>query len=148
MVCRSSALAREDDGYVYVLARSDARVDKERMRRRKLRRYIERLKVLQGQSLTRDQLLMKLAAAKHDAGRAAAASSITPREVIAKFRAIQMVDVHLPTADGRELVLSRSTQLEPDHRVLLDKLHLVLPDQPPPKITARQADSANGTAAV
>jgi hypothetical protein len=63
-------LATEED--IYVLAQSDARIDKERgMRRKRLRRYIERLKVLQGQSLTRDQLLMKLGAAKHDAGRAA-----------------------------------------------------------------------------
>ena len=77
-----------------------------------------------------------------------AASGITPREVIAKFKTMQMVDVHLPTADGRELVLSRYTQPEPDHRMLLDQLHLVLPDQPPPKITARQAGSAGGPAAV
>ena len=47
-------LATEED--VYVLAQSDARIDKERG----MRRYIERLKALQGQSLTRDQLLMKL----------------------------------------------------------------------------------------
>jgi transposase len=235
-------LSTEEDGYV--LARSDARVDKERgMRRRRLRRYLDRLQALQGQSLTRDQLLMKLGAAKHDAGRAAnlvkvslpvastttaslefrldraklrqvrrregryllrtnlqghdpaqlwtfyiqlteveqafkelkhdlsirpiyhhdagrieahvfvafvayclqvtlkarlrpAASGITPREVITKFKTIQMVDVHLPTADGRELVLSRYTQPEPDHRMLLDQLHLVLPEQPPPKITS------------
>ena len=52
-------LATEED--VYVLAQSDARIDKERgMRCKRLRRYIERLKALQAQSLTRDQLLMKL----------------------------------------------------------------------------------------
>ncbi len=63
-------LATEED--VYVLAQSDARIGKERgMRRKRLRRYIERLKAIQGQSLTRDQLLMKLGAAKHDAGRSA-----------------------------------------------------------------------------
>jgi len=77
-----------------------------------------------------------------------AASGITPREVIAKFRAIQMVDVHLPTDDGRELVLSRYTQPEPEHRMLLDQLHLVLPEQPPPKITAKQVDSAATAALV
>lgn len=241
-------LSTAEDGYV--LARSDARINKERgMRQRRLRRYVDRLKALQGQSLTRDQLLMKLGAAKHDAGRAAslvkislpkaalttasfefridraklrqtrrregryllrtnlqghdpaqlwtfyiqlteveqafkelkhdlsirpiyhhdpgrieahvfvaflayclqvtlkarlrpAASGITPREVLAKFKTMQMVDVHLPTADGRELVLSRYTQPEPDHRMLLDHLRLVLPDQPPPKITSKQLDSA------
>jgi transposase len=238
-------LATEED--VYVLAQSDARIDKERgMRRKRLRRYIERLKALQGQSLTRDQLLMKLGAAKHDAGRAAGlvkvtlpkeatttaslefkldrdklrqvrrregryllrtnltaqqpetlwtfyiqlteveqafkeikhdlairpifhkteerieahifvaflayclqvtlkaklrcvAGGTTPREVLGKFRTMQMVDVTLPTTDGRELTLSRYTQPEPEHRMLLDQLHLALPKQPPPKITAAQA---------
>jgi transposase len=238
-------LATEED--VYVLAQSDARIDKERgMRRKRLCRYIERLKALQGQSLTRDQLLMKLGAAKHDAGRAASvvkvtwpkeasstaslafsldrdrlrqvrrregryllrtnltahepdalwrfyiqlteveqafkeikhdlsirpifhkseerieahifvaflayclqvtlkaklrtvAGGTTPREVIGKFKTMQMVDVHLPTTDGRELTLSRYTQPEAEHRMLLDQLRLTLPSQPPPKITAAQA---------
>jgi transposase len=241
-------LATEED--VYVLAQSDARIDKERgMRRKRLRRYIERLKALQGQSLTRDQLLMKLGAAKHDAGRAAGlvkvtwpkdasstaslefsldrqklrqvrrregryllrtnlaahepdalwtfyiqlteveqafkevkhdlairpifhkteerieahifvaflayclqvtlkaklrtlAGGTTPREVLAKFKTLQMVDVHLPTTDGRELTLSRYTQPEAEHRMLLDQLRLSLPPQPPPKITAAQARQA------
>ena len=241
-------LATDED--VYVLAQSDARIDKERgMRRKRLRRYIERLKALQGQSLTRDQLLMKLGAAKHDAGRAAGlvkvtwpkdasstaslefsldrqklrqlrrregryllrtnltahepdalwtfyiqlteveqafkeikhdlairpifhkteerieahifvaflayclqvtlkaqlralAGGTTPREVIAKFKTMQMVDVHLPTTDGRELTLSRYTQPEAEHRMLLDQLRLSLPSQPPPKITVAQARQA------
>lgn len=238
-------LATDED--VYVLAQSEARIDKERgMRRKRLRRYLDRLKTLQGQNLTRDQLLMKLGAAKHDAGRAAGlvkvtwpkgetatpslefsldrdrlrqvrrregryllrtnltaqqpdalwtfyiqlteveqafkeikhdlavrpifhkteerieahifvaflayclqvtlkaklrtlAGGTTPREVIAKFKTLQMVDVHLPTTDGRELTLSRYTQPEAEHRILLDQLRLSLPAQPPPKITAAQA---------
>ena len=237
-------LATEED--VYVLAQSDARIDKERgMRRKRLRRYIERLKALQAQSLTRDQLLMKLGAARHDAGRATSLVKVTlpkaasntaslefsldrqrlrqvrrregryllrtnltaqqpdalwtfyiqlteveqafkeikhdlalrpifhkteqrieahifvaflayclhvtlkakiktlvggttPREVLARFKAIPMVDVHLPTTDGRELTLSRYTQPEPEHKMLLDQLRLTLPSQPPPKITATQ----------
>ena len=48
-----------------------------------------------------------------------------------------MVDVHVPTTDGRELVLSRYTQPEADHRMLLNLLRLKLPEQPPPKITAK-----------
>ena len=69
-------LATEED--VYVLAQSDARIDKERgMRRKRLRRYVDRLKALQGQVLTRDQLLMKLGAAKHEAGRAAHLVQVT-----------------------------------------------------------------------
>jgi len=62
-----------------------------------------------------------------------AAGGITPREVIDKFKTMQMVDVHLPTVDGRELILSRHTQPEADHRMLLEKLRLALPEQPPPK---------------
>lgn len=238
-------LSVEED--TYVLAQSAARINKERaMRRRRLGRYVQRLHVLQGQALTRDQLLMKLGAARHEAGRAAhlikvhlpqagnssrtaffefeldraklrqvrrregryllrtnlaghdpaqlwsfyiqlteveqafkelkhdlavrpiyhsseprieahifvaflayclqvslkaqlrgLAHGITPAEVIAKFKTMQMVDVHVPTTDGRELVLSRYTQPEADHRMLLDLLHLKLPEQPPPKITAK-----------
>jgi len=235
-------LATDED--VYVLAQSDARIGKERgMRRRRLRRYIDRLKAIQGQSLRRDQLLMKLGAARHDAGRAASlvrvsipkeasttaslefkldrdrlrqvrrregryllrtnltageptqlwtfyiqlteveqafkeikhdlairpiyhqlesrieahifvaflayclqvtlkaqlrqlAGGTTPREVIDKFKTMQMVDVLLPTTDGRELTLSRYTQPEAEHRMLLEQLRLELPRQPPPKITA------------
>ena len=67
------------------------------------------------------------------------ATGITPAEVIAKFKTMQMVDVHVPTTDGRELVLSRYTQPEVEHRMLLDQLGLKLPKQPPPKITARHA---------
>jgi hypothetical protein len=275
-------LATEQD--VYVLAQSDARIDKERgMRRRRLRRYVDRLRELQGQTLTRDQLLMKLGAARHEAGRAAhlvqvtiselsaatpkaaaatpkgdarskaratpkaravrakagaskevklaaslafrldraklrqvrrregryllrtnldaqqperlwtfyiqlteveqafkevkhdlavrpifhrkedrieahifvaflayclqvtlkanlrpLAGGLTPREVIAKFKTMQMVDVHIPTTDGRELLLSRYTQPETEHRMLLQQLRLSLPEQPPPKIAAIQ----------
>jgi transposase len=237
-------LATDED--VYVLAQSDARIGKERgMRRKRLRRYIDRLQAIQGQSLTRDQLLMKLGAARHDAGRSAnlvkvsipkaatttasleftldrqrlrqvrrregryllrtnltageptqlwtfyiqlteveqafkeikhdlairpifhkteerieahifvaflayclqvtlkaqlrqLAGGTTPRAVIEKFKTMQMVDVQLPTTDGRELTLSRYTQPEAEHRMLLNQLRLSLPSQPPPKITAAQ----------
>jgi len=47
--------------------------------------------------------------------------------------------VRIPTTDGRELVLPRYTQPEPEHRLLLQRLQLRLPEQPPPKITAAQA---------
>ena len=77
-----------------------------------------------------------------------AAGGTTPREVIDKFKTMQMVDVLLPTADGRELILSRYTQPEPEHRVLLDQLHLQLPGQPPPRITANHAAAATAKAAL
>ena len=56
-----------------------------------------------------------------------------------KFAAMQMIDVHLPTTDGRELVLTRHTEPEPELSLLLNKLKLELPAQPPPKITAASA---------
>jgi transposase len=235
----------------YVLAPSAARINKERAMRRR------RLKALRKQTLTRDQLLMKVGAARKDAGRAAEviqlflpgkddavtpeslrfalnraklrkvrrregryllrtnlaghdpdqlwtfyvqpteveqafkelkqdlavrpiyhqvesrieahifvaflayclqvtlkanlkrfAKGLTPREVIAKFKTIQMVDVHVPTTDGRELVLSRYTQPESEHRMILDLLHLKLPAQPPPRITAKHIRAAPQSAAV
>ncbi len=236
----------KQDGELYVLALSAGRQDKERaMRRRRLKRLCKRLQELQGQTLSRDDLLLKLGAAKKDAGRAYGllriqvpapdepvtaetftfalnrkklrqvrrregryvlrsnlisddpgqlwtwyiqlteveqafkelkgdlsirpiyhqretrieahifvaflayclqvtlkarlrplAPGLTPRSALEKFAAIQMVDVHLPTTDGRTLILSRYTEPEPDQQLLLDQLHLQLPAQPPPRITA------------
>jgi transposase len=67
------------------------------------------------------------------------APGLTPRSVLEKLAAMQMLDVHLPTSDGRELILTRYTQPEADQRLLLERLKLTLPEQPPPKITADQA---------
>jgi transposase len=248
-------LATQED--VYVLAQSDSRIGKERgMRRKRLRRYVDRLQALQAQTLTRDQLLMKLGAARQEAGRAAGlvkvtipkstaktaslqfrldrdklrqirrregryllrtnltsgapeqlwtfyiqlteveqafkelkhdlavrpifhrteqrieahifvaflayclqvtlkarlkplAAGITPREVLAKFKTMQMVDVHIPTTDARELILSRYTQPEPEHRMLLQGMRMQLPEQPPPKITtSHMRRPVTGTAAA
>lgn len=63
------------------------------------------------------------------------APGLTPRSVLEKFAAIQMIDVHVPTTDGREVRLRRYTQPEPDLRLLLEQLKLTLPAQPPPEIT-------------
>jgi hypothetical protein len=70
----------------------------------------------------------------------ALAPDLTPRSVIEQFSAVQMIDVHIQTTDGRELVLTRYTQPEPELTLLLEKLRLQLPAQPPPKITATAAD--------
>jgi hypothetical protein len=70
------------------------------------------------------------------------APGLTPRSVLEKFAAVQMIDVYLPTTDGREIILTRTTQPEPELRLLLDKLRLELPPQSPPKISAAQATSA------
>jgi transposase len=64
------------------------------------------------------------------------APGLTPRAILEKFAAMQMVDVELPTNDGRQLSLSRYTQPEKDQRLLLQQLKLILPEQPPSKITA------------
>lgn len=70
------------------------------------------------------------------------APGLTPRAVLEKFAAVQMIDVYVPTTDGRELCLTRYTQPEPELKLLLDKLKLTLPAQAPPKITAAQAAAA------
>jgi transposase len=237
----------EQDGELYILARSGARRDKEQaMRRRRLKKLVKRLHELRQQKLTRDQLLIKLGAARKEAGPAAwriidrclpdkdqtvmpetfgfrlnwqnlrearrregsyrlrsnltggdpaqlwtfylqlteveqafkelkhdlairpiyhqtderieahilvaflayclqvtlkqrlrsRASGLTPRSVLDKMAAIQMVDVHLPTTDGRAVILSRYTEPEPDQALLLQMLKLSLPGQPPPRIAS------------
>lgn len=232
------------DGELYILARSEGRRQKEgAIRRRRLRRLWQRLHELQGQSLTRDELLLKLGAAKAEAGRAyrlvevrvptaeqsvnaetftlalrkdklrqafrseghyllrsnlsgedpallwqhyvqlteieavfrdlksdlairpifhqkdsrieahvfvsflayclyvtlrqrlrALAPGLTPRAMMEKMTALQMVDVRVPTTDGRLLILPRYTQPEREHLMLLHQLRLQLPAQPAPKI--------------
>jgi transposase len=234
------------DGELYVLVESADRVNKERsMRRRRLKRLLERLKQLQDQSNSRDQLLLKIGSAKKEAGRAYSlvkinlpdakgvvnketftfsldkeklrkvmrkegkyllrsnltatdpgllwkqymllgeveqafkevkgdllirpihhqkdtrieahifvafqayclnvtlkqklkwlAPGLTPRAVIEKFKKMQMLDVHLPTTDGKRLVLTRYTQPEKEHKMLINQMKLNLPKQPPPKITS------------
>jgi len=227
---------------LYVLAQSSDRVHKERaMRRRQLKKLWNRLKELQTMSLTRDQLLLKLGAARQEApaawrlvkvqmpdaqgvwsfslrkdklravrrreGRYLLRSNLSGREpgelwqfytqltqveeafknlkddlslrplfhqkeerieahifvaflayclhvtlraqlrplapgltvrtVLEKFAAIQMVNVHFPTTDGRELIFRRYTQPEKDQKMLLFQLGWELPAQPPPQITAK-----------
>ena len=234
-----------EDGELYILAQSRARVLKERgMRRRRLKKLWRRLRELRGQSLKRDELLLKLGAAKKEAGRAwhlvdvrlpeagqavtpdtftfalrrdrlrqarrregryllrsnltgedpatlwryytrltkveqalkelkhdlairpvfhqneerieahifvafiayclhvtlknlarPRAPGLTPRAVLEKFATMQMVDVHLPTTDGRHLVLPRRTDPTRDQQLLLHQLDLNLPEQPPPRIS-------------
>jgi hypothetical protein len=64
------------------------------------------------------------------------APGLTARSALQKFAAVQMIDVHLPTTDGREIILSRYTEPEPELRLLIDRLKLELPAQPPPKIAS------------
>jgi hypothetical protein len=64
------------------------------------------------------------------------------RQALEKLTAIQMLDVHFPTTDGREITLSRYTQSEPDLKLLLERLKIALPPKSPPNITPAQAAAA------
>ena len=64
----------------------------------------------------------------------ALAPGLTSRSVLDKFRSIQMIDVHLPTTDGRAIILSRYTEPENELKVLLNQLRLTLPQQPRPRL--------------
>ena len=63
-----------------------------------------------------------------------AAPGLSPKAVLEQLAAIQMVDVCLPTSDGRWLIMPRHTEPEPEQLMLLEKLGLTLPAQPPPRI--------------
>lgn len=137
------------------------------MRRRQLKWLWARLAELQDMTLTRDALLMKLGSAQSKVPSAwrliditvdvhgtafsyrlnrtklkPLAPGLTARSALEKFAAMQMVDVHIPTTGARELMLTRYTQPEPELVLLLERLNLELPAQPPPKITAAQAATA------
>ena len=64
------------------------------------------------------------------------ANGLTPRAIIEAFAAIQMVDVHLPTTDGRHPVLPRYTRPNKENAILLHQLGMTLPQQPAPRISA------------
>jgi hypothetical protein len=72
----------------------------------------------------------------------ALAPGLTARSALEKFAAVQMIDVHLPTTDGREILLTRYTHPEPELQLLIDRLKLKLPPQPPPRITTAAAARA------
>jgi len=66
------------------------------------------------------------------------AGGLTPRSVLEKFAAMQMMNVCFPTEQpGKELVFRRYTQPEKDHQILLAQLGWQLPEQPPPRISVK-----------
>jgi len=65
------------------------------------------------------------------------APGLTPRAALEKFSSVQMIDVHLPTTDGRTVIMSRYTQPEQDLQILLKQLHLSFPSQPPPRLALK-----------
>jgi hypothetical protein len=62
------------------------------------------------------------------------APGLMPRAVLDKMSAIRMVDVCIPITDGRLLVMPRHIEPEADQLLVLDKLNMTLPQQPPPRI--------------
>jgi transposase len=72
------------------------------------------------------------------------APGLTAAAVLEKLATIQMVEVWIPTLDGRWLVLPRHTQPEKDVQALLDQIQITLPSQPPPRIKAAPAALSQG----
>ena len=69
------------------------------------------------------------------------AGGLMPRAVLEKLATVQMLDVAVPTTDGRELLLVRRTEPSRDVQLLLERLGLTLPPQPPPRIRAPQTSA-------
>lgn len=74
----------------------------------------------------------------------ALAPGLTPKAVLETLATIQMLDVCFPTTDGRQLVMPRFTEPEPAQKILLHRLKLSLPEQPPPRIRAKSSEFAAG----
>ena len=69
------------------------------------------------------------------------ASGLTARDVLDKLSTIIMIDVRIPTTDGRMLEMRRHSQPEVEHQIILDRLNVKLPKQPPPKVYSHQLNS-------
>ena len=69
------------------------------------------------------------------------APGLTSREVLDKLSAIMMIDVRIPTTDGRILEMRRYSQPEIEQQIILDKLKMNLPKQPPPRVYSHQLNS-------
>lgn len=68
----------------------------------------------------------------------ALAPGLTPRAVLETLAGVQMLDVEVPTTDGRWLVMSRTTQPAKAVALLLTQLKMKLPEQPPPRLSAEK----------
>jgi len=66
------------------------------------------------------------------------APGLTAGDALDKLSAIMMIDVRIPTTDGRILEIHRYSQPELEQRIILDKLNVKLPKQPPPKVYSHQ----------
>lgn len=68
----------------------------------------------------------------------ALAPGLTPRAVLETLAGVQMLDVEVPTSDGRWLGMSRSTQPDAAVSLVLRQLKLQLPEQSPPRLSAER----------
>ena len=71
------------------------------------------------------------------------APGLSPRAVLEKLATVQMIDVCIPTVDGRMLTLPRYTQPAKDLELLMEHIRLALPPQPPPRIGALPTLASN-----
>ena len=69
------------------------------------------------------------------------ASGLTSQAVLETLSRIEMLNVSIPTQDGRTLQMQRYTEPEMEHQLILEKLHLNLPPQSPPKIYSDQVNN-------
>jgi transposase len=79
---------------------------------------------------------------------AGSAPGLTPRAALQSMSAIQMLQVQVPTRDGRTLIMPRYTEPEPQQQLILEKLKLTLPPQPPPRIRQGQIELLNNPSAA
>jgi transposase len=76
------------------------------------------------------------------------APGLTPRECLKSLNRIQMLDVHVPTTDGRTLILPRFTEADEQQQMILEKLALTLPPQPPPRICCADLPGGGPSCAI
>jgi transposase len=70
------------------------------------------------------------------------APGLSPQAVMEKLATIQIIDVWIPTRDQRWLVLPRYTQPSKEVQILLDRMRMELPPQPPPRIKTPVIEAA------
>ena len=69
------------------------------------------------------------------------ASGLTSQAVLETLSRIKLLNVSIPTQDGRTLRMQRYTEPEPEHELIFEKLQLTLPPQSPPKVYRNQVNN-------
>lgn len=73
------------------------------------------------------------------------AGGLTAQDVLDKLGSIMMIDVRIPTTDGRLLEMRLYSQPENEHKIILDMLNMNLPKQPPPRIYLPASNQLSNT---